>query len=151
MITRATKHIFRACLREGTESNVANVVAHLLNCLIGRSTKAQQPLRKLTATSITSSPLTATSKTLYEEIVKEVKTRFQYDLPASPESLRSLLSSSLTLRSICQKVGIQILAREYDFTTDSPFQPDDILDLFPIVKHINPEVHPKKKILISLN
>lgn len=44
------------------------------------------------------------------------------------------------LRSFCQTVGIQILLREYNLEcrTKSIFSEDDIVNVFPVVKHIHP-------------
>lgn len=44
------------------------------------------------------------------------------------------------LRAFCQKVGVQVLLREYNFESRNKptFGEDDIVNVFPIVKHINP-------------
>ena len=46
------------------------------------------------------------------------------------------------LRSFCQRVGIQILLREYNFDNRQrqPFYEDDIINMHPIVKHVAPKV-----------
>jgi protein TIF31 len=46
------------------------------------------------------------------------------------------------LRAICKTVGIQILHREYalDNKSRQPFFEDDILSVFPVVKHVHPKV-----------
>lgn len=46
------------------------------------------------------------------------------------------------LRGFCKMAGIQILLREYSLDSKSkqPFFEDDILNVFPIVKHIHPKV-----------
>lgn len=46
------------------------------------------------------------------------------------------------LRSFCQRVGIQILLREYNFDNKQrqPFYEDDIINMYPIVKHVAPKV-----------
>ena len=46
------------------------------------------------------------------------------------------------LRSFCQSVGVQILLREYNLEIRSKaiFAEDDIVNVFPIVKHIHPRV-----------
>ena len=36
------------------------------------------------------------------------------------------------------KVGIQILSREYNFDSETPFTFEDVLELYPVVKHTNP-------------
>merc|ERR1719394_658069 len=44
------------------------------------------------------------------------------------------------LRSFCHKTGVQIMLREYQFDnkTVQTFSEDDIVNMYPIVKHINP-------------
>jgi len=44
------------------------------------------------------------------------------------------------LRSFCQKTGIQLLLREYALDTKNQliFSEEDIINIFPVVKHINP-------------
>lgn len=46
------------------------------------------------------------------------------------------------LRAFCQRVGIQILLREYNLECRNRaiFSEDDIVNVFPIVKHIQPRV-----------
>jgi len=46
------------------------------------------------------------------------------------------------LRAFCQRVGIQILLREYNLECRNRaiFNEDDIVNVFPIVKHIQPRV-----------
>ena len=46
------------------------------------------------------------------------------------------------LRSFTQRVGIQILLREYNFDNRQrqPFYEDDIINMYPVVKHIAPKV-----------
>jgi len=80
-----------------------------------------------------------TSCDLWESICNEVKSRFHYELPKERKSLLTLICSIATLRSICQKIGIAVQATDYDFRCAQPFQPYNILDLFPIVKHLEPE------------
>lgn len=46
------------------------------------------------------------------------------------------------LRGFCKMAGIQILLREFalDSKSKQPFYEEDILNVFPIVKHIHPKV-----------
>jgi len=80
-----------------------------------------------------------TSATLWLLLQEEVKSRFSYDLTTRQSIQENVLGTVSTLRSICQKVGIQVLAKDYDFTQSSPFQIDDIVNLFPLVKHTDPQ------------
>lgn len=44
------------------------------------------------------------------------------------------------LRNLCLKMNIQVAAKEYDFSAESPFTTEDVLDIFPVVKHCLPKV-----------
>jgi hypothetical protein len=78
--------------------------------------------------------------TLWQKIIAKVEQHFQYKLPPTRETLKGLICTYSTLRSICKKVGIQVQAKDYNFSSNIPFQAGDILALYPIVKHANPEV-----------
>lgn len=69
-----------------------------------------------------------------------MKERYQYDLPErNHTSIVTVVRSLSTLRSLAQKVGIQVNARDYNFTLANPFFVEDVLDVFPVVKHMNHE------------
>lgn len=163
MIVRSTKHIFRKYLTEIEDYDLSSAVAHFLNCFfsIDEISKIQDTNKKkknlilpslqsniISNTSIETihddkdKPfLLLTSKSLWNEIVESVKNKFQYDLlQEENQYLLSIVKSYGTLRSICQKVGIQVAAIDYDFSLKSPFKQENILNLYPIIKHINPEV-----------
>jgi protein TIF31 len=54
--------------------------------------------------------------------------------------INHLMKYSLsTLRSICLKVGIQLVARDYDMAKEHPFKLSDIVRIFPVVKHYEPK------------
>lgn len=84
-----------------------------------------------------------TQKSLWQQIKSELKQYWDFELncdyiDAAIEQYRFHKLS--LLRAFAQKVGIQILLREYNFESrnKSTFNEDDILNVFPIVKHINP-------------
>lgn len=84
-----------------------------------------------------------TPKILWAQIKQELKSYYDYDLQS--EGLDAvceqyMLQKISLLRSFCIKTGIQILMREYNFESrnKAPFFEDDILNIFPVVKHINP-------------
>jgi len=77
-----------------------------------------------------------TSSTLWSSIFQQVQGHFQYELSVDIQSKLVIIP---TLRNLCQKMGIQIAAKDYDFSAEHPFQPDDILDLYPVVKHSLPK------------
>lgn len=61
------------------------------------------------------------------------------------------------LRAFCQTVGIQIALRDYQFDSKhrQTFTEDDILNLYPIVKHLHPKVRERERgtvfALLTLN
>ena len=52
------------------------------------------------------------------------------------------VSKATLLRSFCKKLGVQLLLREYqmDSKTKQCFYEEDILNIFPVVKNIQPKV-----------
>lgn len=84
-----------------------------------------------------------TPKSLWSTIISELEQYYNYSLEAS--SLDQLidehrLHKMIFLRSFCIKTGVQILLREYNFDSKGrpTFAEEDILNVFPIVKHIDP-------------
>ncbi|CAH0585711.1 unnamed protein product [Chrysodeixis includens] len=84
-----------------------------------------------------------TPKALFTQIKQELKAYWGYELNA--ESMDSViekhgLQKISLLRSFALKVGLQLMLREYDFENKNkaPFAASDIMNIFPVVKHINP-------------
>ncbi|XP_018580276.1 clustered mitochondria protein homolog isoform X2 [Anoplophora glabripennis] len=86
---------------------------------------------------------TLTPKSLWNQLKTELKQYFDYELLSNDIETTletySLQKISL-LRSFCLKTGIQILLRDYNFESKNKliFYEEDIVNIFPIVKHINP-------------
>lgn len=84
-----------------------------------------------------------TPKSLWSQLKQELKLYFDYDLLTndidSTLETYSLQKVSF-LRSFCLKTGVQILLRDYNFESRNKliFYEEDILNIFPVVKHINP-------------
>lgn len=57
----------------------------------------------------------------------------------------------LFCRSFCLKTGVQILLREYVFDSKNrlTFFEEDIINIFPVVKHINPRVSTNTTIFLN--
>lgn len=96
-----------------------------------------------------------TSKSLWEQIRQELKSYWDFELvvpatdakenPTMVESIEPLigafkLQKISLLRAFCLKAGVQILLQEYNFEQKNrpTFTDADILNVFPVVKHINP-------------
>lgn len=159
MVVRAAKHILRSILFETESSYLAPAVSHFLNCLFGtptkRTTSSQTKKKKkkkqitkvypkylllfthLNFQKIKGTVFQQTHETLWNQLKKSVSDRFQYEIK---EEERQNINVIPTLRNFCQKMGIKLSAKEYDFSLSEPFQIEDILDLYPVVKHTGPKV-----------
>ncbi|XP_055594230.1 clustered mitochondria protein homolog [Uranotaenia lowii] len=88
-----------------------------------------------------------TPKSLWAQIQQELKAYWDYDLlPAGshdsvePVAAHYRFQKISLLRAFCLKTGVQILLREYNFEMKNKptFGETDIVNVFPVVKHINP-------------
>ena len=64
-------------------------------------------------------------------------------LQLGPAAEGMQVSKLALLRSVCKKTGVQLLARQYNLSnaTSTPtFNTDDILDVFPLTKHMYTDV-----------
>ena len=83
-----------------------------------------------------------TPRSLWAQIREEAQAQYDYELKVDnneDQTFQKLKLRKLTLlRSFCQTNGIQLLLREYNFDLKhkETFNEDDILNLYPIVKHV---------------
>ncbi|KAK6638065.1 hypothetical protein RUM44_008490 [Polyplax serrata] len=162
LITRAAKHIFTGYVQSTDMMNLSASVSHFLNCFLSscQMPHPQQTLDELHTkaakrrnkrkgrnnplhASDTTEWATLTPKSLWHQIKSEIKSYFDWDLGTDTidgcvESY-TLQKVSL-LRSFCIKTGVQVLLKEYNFDSKNrlTFLEEDILNIFPVVKHINP-------------
>lgn len=162
LITRAAKHLFTSYLQSTDMMNLSASVSHFLNCFLSscQMPHPQQTLDELQSKAAKrrnkrkgkTNPLLSTDtnewanltpKSLWSQLRSELKSYYDWDL--SVDSIDSCLETynlqkiSL-LRSFCIKTGVQILLREYTFDSKNrlTFLEEDILNIFPVVKHISP-------------
>jgi protein TIF31 len=95
-----------------------------------------------------------TQSSLWEQILNDITSYYGFQFSeAAFDSLDSVLSvygvqKMSLLRSFCLKTGIQIMLREYSFGKNgnsgksfgNSFSQEDVLNVFPVVKHIDPKV-----------
>lgn len=95
-----------------------------------------------------------TQSSLWEQILGDISSYYGFSFPDPvQDSLEAVLSlygvqKISLLRSFCLKTGIQIMLRDYPFHRNgnsgksgaSTFTQEDILNVFPVVKHIDPKV-----------
>ncbi|CAK1580275.1 unnamed protein product [Parnassius mnemosyne] len=166
LLLRAAKHIYTAYLQGCEAMCTGAAAAHFLSCLLGACAapaaaaaecpaRAARPRhrrhrRHARAASPAPAPAAAaadwhhlTPKALFTQIKHELKSYWGYELNAENMDVvieKHGLQKISLLRSFALKVGLQILLREYDFDNKNKaaFTPSDIMNIFPVVKHINP-------------
>lgn len=137
MVIRAFKRVFGRVV--GSTSSLLSVQAsaHLLNCLLARGdarpavpSGPEVPLSP--AAKNTQNFAKYTRANLWSEIRAEVKARFRHDLPEDFAVTRVLP----VIRSVCQRLGLQIASRKYDWTAANAqiFGSDDIVNIYPVNK-----------------
>ncbi|KAL0429300.1 UNVERIFIED_CONTAM: Clustered mitochondria protein [Sesamum radiatum] len=114
IIVRSAKHIIKDILRDTEDHDLGLALSHFFNCFVG---KVQAVSAKGVANNSHS------------------KTQKKFELP---EDARQRVKKVSVIRNLCQKVGITIAARKYDFDALAPFQVSDILNIQPVVKHSIP-------------
>ncbi|XVF22990.1 hypothetical protein REPUB_Repub12eG0218400 [Reevesia pubescens] len=164
-VVRSANHILKDVLRGTEDHDLGPGISHFLNCFFGSceavgakltsSTQAKNHKKeqashqflgktsrgharwkgKASPRKNISSYMNVSSKTLWSDIQKFAKLKYQIELP---EDARLRVKKVSVLRNLCQKVGITIAAHKYDFNIATPFQTSDILNLQPVVKHSVP-------------
>lgn len=155
LIARAVKHIFTSYLQSVETICLSSAVAHFLNCytssctsphtsskndeLLSKKKKKKHPFSYNSYNQWSS----LTPKTLWARIKTELKSYYSWVLET--DSVDSTVTKygvqKVSLfRTFCMKSGVQLFLRDYNFDSKSQetFHEEDIVNLFPIVKHINP-------------
>jgi len=161
LVMRSSKHLFTVFLQGMDMLSLSGSISHFLNCLLSSCPTPSCTVpdqihkkrnRSKSKKSTKTSPLTPTDsvewanltpKTLWTQIKNEAKGYFDWNLPCDNiDSFIELskLSKLTLLRSFCQKTGVQVMLKEYQFDnkTVQTFSEEDVVNMYPIVKHINP-------------
>ncbi|KAK9721501.1 Intracellular distribution of mitochondria [Basidiobolus ranarum] len=148
MIIRASKRILRNYLRELPQIYVADCISHFFNCLLG---VAHNP-NPTPSTKTDFAYASLTPAELKTKIYDEIVLRFRYKLAEG--YLQSKIKKLPLLREICQRVGIQVHAKDYHFEAmeqsqpklskgkpviSTTFIPEDIINIVPIAKEATPK------------
>ncbi|KAF0986544.1 hypothetical protein HZS_3642 [Henneguya salminicola] len=114
MICRSVKHIFRYLLTKIEKTQTPCMIAYFINCFLGSNLKPKLLL-----------PVGTKNK--YSK-AKQIK----IDEVCSTYNIKRVA----LLRSFCKMTGVQIFCRDFDFELKktNAVQPEDIIELFPIVK-----------------
>ncbi|XP_026875071.2 clustered mitochondria protein homolog isoform X2 [Electrophorus electricus] len=159
LITRCTKHLFRTYLLAVEPSALSASVSHFLNCFLSSSPDGLGPQqvdglaakrrsrRRRSRGSVGGAMTTwavMTSSDLWRTIQAETMEYYHYCLPCGNVEQavgRCGLQRLTLLREHSIKTGIQMLIREYHFDAKHKpvFTEEDILNIFPVLKHISPK------------
>lgn len=98
---------------------------------------------------VVSSFLDLDTESVWQRVAKEIKNRFDYTLSLwgiqeSTENEDIPLGrahKNVLLRRLCQRLGLRVASRNYDFAIAQPFGLNDITGIVPVVKHSLP-AHP---------
>uniref|UniRef100_A0A9J8CDK0 Clustered mitochondria protein homolog n=1 Tax=Cyprinus carpio carpio TaxID=630221 RepID=A0A9J8CDK0_CYPCA len=83
-----------------------------------------------------------TPSELWKNITSEAQSYYHFNLESVDQAVEKYGLQKITLlREISIKTGIQILIKEYNFDSrhKPAFTEEDILNIFPVVKHVNPK------------
>lgn len=158
MVSRAVKHVFSRYLRRLPLLDVPDVVAHLLNCLVGFKVNSSPQARRSAADEFSGVKVPEWTRldvnSMQAEIGREVFRRYRYHLE---NNWWNQCKCIVLTREVCLKMGFQLKARDYVFekqeaiatcpgkskklngtnghkVEDTSFYPQDILNVVPIVK-----------------
>ncbi|XP_070689423.1 clustered mitochondria protein homolog [Pempheris klunzingeri] len=150
---RSTRRVFNSFIQGVDVPSLSAAVSHFLCCLlvphftaspVGEETKKKSRRRGRGAGASESSPWsTLTGAELWNLVCQDAVETYDISdcLGSGPNHLvehYGLQKLSL-LREFCLKTGVQLRLRDYllDNQNKAPIGPDDILNIFPVVKHID--------------
>ncbi|KAE8295352.1 Clustered mitochondria protein-like protein [Larimichthys crocea] len=159
LITRCAKHIFKTYLQGVELSALSAAVSHFLNCflssfpdavahlppdeLVSRR-KSRKRRNRVPGGGDNTAWASLTPTELWKNIASEAQSYYNFTIQC--DSVDQVvekygLQKITLLREISVKTGIQILIKEYNFDSrhKPAFTEEDILNIFPVVKHVNPK------------
>lgn len=161
LICRSAKHIFTNYIQGVEMMSLSLAVSHFLNCFLSSCSTLPQPSasdelqfrqsrrknkRKTRQNMIPQDNndwVNLTQKSFWSSLRNEMDSYYGYTLTS--ESIDSCieaynLQKISILRLFCIRTGIQLLLRDYHFDHKSrpTFCDEDMLNMFPVVKHIQP-------------
>uniref|UniRef100_A0A8C1SJP3 Clustered mitochondria protein homolog n=1 Tax=Cyprinus carpio TaxID=7962 RepID=A0A8C1SJP3_CYPCA len=157
LITRCAKHIFKTYLQGVELSALSAAVSHFLNCLLSSFPDAVAHLpadelvsrrknrkrrNRVPGGGDNTAWASLTPSELWKNINSEAQSYYHFSLQCVDQAVEKYGLQKITLlREISIKTGVQILIKEYNFDSrhKPAFTEEDILNIFPVVKHVNPK------------
>ncbi|XP_059193770.1 clustered mitochondria protein homolog [Centropristis striata] len=161
IFTRSTRRVFNSFLQGVDVPSLSAAVSHFLCCLlvphftptpVGEEMKKKSRRRGRAAGTTESTPWsTLTGAELWNLVCQDAAETYNISdsLGSGPNHLvehYGLQKLSL-LREFCLKTGVQLRLRDYvlDNQNKAPIGPDDVLNIFPVVKHIQMQTQDASK------
>ncbi|KAL0489485.1 clustered mitochondria protein [Acrasis kona] len=133
MMVRACQREFNKMLREISNHQFAHSIEHFLNALFNNY-HHQQDKRASSSSHV----MHITQEYLVEAMIQHSAAQYKHQL--TQERIHRILPMMGTLRAFCLRVGLQIVAKDYQFATNTALiNVNDILGLEPVVKHSAPQ------------
>ncbi|XP_030296692.1 clustered mitochondria protein homolog isoform X2 [Sparus aurata] len=159
LITRCAKHIFKTYLQGVELSALSAAVSHFLNCFLSSFPDAVAHLppdelvsrrknrkrrNRVPGGGDNTAWASLTPNELWKNIASEAQSYYHFTIQCDSADQvveKYGLQKITLLREISVKTGIQILIKEYNFDSrhKPAFTEEDILNIFPVVKHVNPK------------
>uniref|UniRef100_A0A671XMS0 Clustered mitochondria protein homolog n=1 Tax=Sparus aurata TaxID=8175 RepID=A0A671XMS0_SPAAU len=157
LITRCAKHIFKTYLQGVELSALSAAVSHFLNCFLSSFPDAVAHLppdelvsrrknrkrrNRVPGGGDNTAWASLTPNELWKNIASEAQSYYHFTIQCADQVVEKYGLQKITLlREISVKTGIQILIKEYNFDSrhKPAFTEEDILNIFPVVKHVNPK------------
>ncbi|TYZ63315.1 hypothetical protein PybrP1_005947 [[Pythium] brassicae (nom. inval.)] len=162
MVARAAKHVLADLLNadEATRAAPGDVLVQVLNGLLGGSAPSRASTENVRGKKSSKSakappqPTAAAAGALdapavWARVEKEVQNRFDYALTLWTRAADvdrddvplGRVHKPVLLRRLCQRNGLRVTSRHYDFSAAQPFALADLAGVVPVVKHSLP-AHP---------
>ncbi|XP_022731941.1 protein TSS [Durio zibethinus] len=123
MVVRAYKHVLQAVVSAvDSVGDLAASIAACLNILLGTPSIGNGEI-----------DIINDDKLKWEWVETFLSKRFGWHWKS--ESCKDLRKFAI-LRGLCHKVGLELVPREYDMDTPSPFRKSDIISMVPVFKHV---------------
>ncbi|XP_066344669.1 protein REDUCED CHLOROPLAST COVERAGE 3-like [Miscanthus floridulus] len=123
MVIRSFKHIIRAVIAAVDDmQNMSAAIAETLNILLGSP--------RLENGADTDAHIDNNLRLKWVESF--LSKRFCWKLKDEFAHLRKFI----ILRGLCSKVGLELVARDYDMNSPNPFDKSDIVSIVPVCKHV---------------
>uniref|UniRef100_A0AAV1TDB8 Clu domain-containing protein n=1 Tax=Peronospora matthiolae TaxID=2874970 RepID=A0AAV1TDB8_9STRA len=154
MISRVAKHVLADVFNSDNSIRAApgSAIVNLLNGILGSISQKTNSLDTSVNGDATVATALSDPMTLWTRIGKEIKTRFDYELalwgPGNNESggddiafPAGRVNKMVMMRRLCQRLGLRVESRNYNFSSSSPVSLDDMAGVVPVVKTSLP-AHP---------